>query len=137
MKALVLAVAALWAGAAFAQTAATTTTTTSSAAHQSMIQNLTVLLDLTPSQATQVQAILQDEHQQMKQAFEAAKASGTKPDWDQIRAEHQQLEQDTVTKLTPVLNATQLKKFQVLMQMHHFGHRPGGPPPAAAPPASG
>jgi hypothetical protein len=133
MKAFVLALAALWAGAAFAQTA--TTTTTSSSTHLTPIQSLTILLDLTPAQATSVQAILEDEHQQMKQAFEAAKTAGTKPDWQQMRATHQQLEQDTITKLTPVLNATQLKKFQVLTQMHHFGHRPG-PPPAGAPPAS-
>ena len=46
---------------------------------------------------------------------------------------HEQLEQQTVAQLTPVLNSTQLAKFQILMKMHHahfHGHGHGGPPPA-------
>jgi hypothetical protein len=130
MKAVVLALAALWAGVAFAQAPATASNT-----HLTHMQGLTVLLDLTEAQSAQVQAILEDEHQQMRQTFESAKASGTKPDWQQMKALHQQLEQDTITKLTPVLNATQLKKFQVLMQMHRPHHH--GPPPGTAPPPAG
>ena len=126
MRAFVLALAVLWAGAAFAQAPAAT-----SAGPAAHMQNLAILLDLTPAQTASVQAIFQDQHQQMKQAFEAAKASGAKPDWQQMRALHQQFEQDTITKLTPVLNATQMKKFQALMALRpprHFHH---GPPPDA------
>jgi hypothetical protein len=130
MKAVVVALAALWAGAAFAQGPAT-----ESNAEAKHMQNLAVLLDLTEAQSAQVQAILEDEHQQMRQAFESAKAAGTKPDWQQMKTLHQQLEQDTITKLTPVLNATQLKKFQVLMQMHRPHHH--GPPPGMTPTPAG
>ena len=75
-----------------------------------------------------MQAILQEEHAEMK----AAKASGTKPDW-------QKIQQDTLQKLAAVpLSATQLKKFQIIQQtMHghgHFSH--GGPPSDAAAPAA-
>jgi hypothetical protein len=131
MKAFVLALAALWAGAVFAQAPATNTGNT----QQSHMQNLALLLDLTPAQTTQVQTILQDEHQQMKQAFESAKSSGTQPNWQQLRTLHQQIEQDTITKLTPVLNATQLQKFQALQKMHRGFHhrRPPGTSSGSAP----
>ena len=59
------------------------------------------LLDLTDAQKAQVQTILEQEHAQMKQQFEQAKASGTKPDFTQMKALHQQMQQDTIQKLTP------------------------------------
>jgi Spy/CpxP family protein refolding chaperone len=66
----------------------------------------------------------------MKALFDQAQASGTKPSFDQIKALHEQVQQDTIAKLTPVLSPAQLKKFQVLMQERGpmgRGHR--GPPP--------
>lgn len=139
MRGTVLALALVFAGAASAQTPPPP----NAAAHQAQMMNdLATLLDLTPTQKPQVQAILQEEHTQMqaqhaqiKELFEQAKASGTKPDFTQIKAMHQQLEQDTVTKLTPVLNSTQLAKFQILAKMHHQHFHHHGPPPEA--PASG
>src|ERR1700752_1482269 len=101
------------------------------------MNNLATLLDLTDAQKVQVQAILQQEHAKMKEAFEQAKSSGTKPDWQQMKALHQQIQQETLQKLTPVLSATQLKKFQVLSQMHHRGHFGHGAPAGSstAPPS--
>jgi len=134
IKACVMAVAALWAGAALAQAPEGPP---SPAKH---IESLAVLLDLTDAQKAQVQTILQGEHAQMKALFEQAKAAGGKPDFQAMHAAHQQISQDTLTKLSSVLNATQLKKYQTLEQMHAHGFgRPshGGPPPAlngAAPP---
>ena len=138
MRATVLALALMCAGAAFAQTPPNPA---NAAAHQAQMMNdLGTLLDLTPAQKPQVQTILQQEHAQMqaqhaqiKELFEQAKAAGTKPDFTQIKAMHQQLEQQTIAQLTPVLNSTQLAKFQILMKMHHahfHGHGHGGPPPA-------
>jgi len=132
MRATVLALALLCAGAALAQTPAPA----DAAAHQAQRMNdLATLLDLNPAQKTQVQAILQEEHASMKQAFEQAKASGTKPDFTQMKALHEQIQADTIQKLTPVLSSTQLAKFQIVMKnMHpHFHHR--GPPPSDAPAA--
>ncbi|HXN79404.1 MAG TPA: hypothetical protein VN869_00775, partial [Steroidobacteraceae bacterium] len=67
-------------------------------------------------------------------------ASGTKPDVQQMHALHQQIQQETLQRLTPVLSPAQLKKFQIIAQeMHgrhghgHFGH--GGPQDAATPSA--
>jgi Spy/CpxP family protein refolding chaperone len=135
MKATVLALALLASGAAFAQTASTTAAPPNAAAREARhMDNLATLLDLTPAQKAQVQTVLEGEHAQMKAAFEQAKASGTKPDFAQMKALHQQIQADTMQKLSPVLSALQLKKFQVLSQMHgphHWHHR--GPPPSGAP----
>jgi hypothetical protein len=99
------------------------------------MEQLATLLDLTDAQKAQVQAVLEEEHAKMRAAHEQAKASGTKPDWSQMQAMHEQIQQEIVQKLTPVLSAAQLKKFQTLQQMHgdmmhgHFGHGGGAPPP--------
>ena len=133
MKASIVAVAALLcAGAVFAETPPP-----APAAAASHMDNLATLLDLTDAQKAQVQTVLQQEHAKMKESFEQAKASGTKPDWQQMKAVHQQIQQETLQKLQPVLSATQLKKFQIIQQAmhghHHFGH--GGPSTSSAPPA--
>jgi hypothetical protein len=99
-----------------------------------MMSDLTTLLDLTEAQKPQVQAILQDEHAQMKQLFAQAKASGAEPDFTQMKAMHQQIEQQTLQKLTPVLTPAQLTKFQILAKMMHGPHGHGGPPMTGAPP---
>jgi hypothetical protein len=127
MKACVVAVAALWACAAVAQNPGPGN-------EAARMANLATVLDLTDAQKAQVQTILQAEHAQMRALFEQAKAAGGKPDFQAMHAAHQQISQDTVTKLSTVLSATQLKKFQALQQLHErgFGH-PHGPPPSGAP----
>jgi Spy/CpxP family protein refolding chaperone len=129
MKAAVVTLAALWAGAALAGNAAGG----NQAAH---LEKLAVLLDLTDAQKPQVATILQGEHAQMRALIDQAKAAGGKPDFQAMKAAHEQISQDTMTKLSGVLSPAQLKKFQTLREMHHgFGHRPGGPggAPQAAP----
>ena len=129
MKASVLALAALWAGAALAGGPG-------GGNPGSHMANLALLLDLTDAQKPQVQTILQGEHAQMKALFEQTKAAGGKPDFQALHAAGQQIQQDTLTRLSGVLSPVQLQKFQALQQMHHgFGHHgpPGGAPP---PPAS-
>lgn len=122
MKASVVALAALWAGAALAGAGGG-----SEASH---MEKLAILLDLTDAQKPQVETILQGEHAQMKALIEQTKAAGAKPDFQALHAARQQINQDTLTKLSGVLSPIQLKKFQTLQQMHHgFGHR--GPPPGA------
>jgi hypothetical protein len=137
MKATVFALALLWAGALCAQTPPAAES--HAAAH---LDKLATLLDLTDAQKAQVQAVLQEEHAKIRAAHDQAKASGTKPDWEQMKALHQQIQQETLQKLTPVLSESQLKKFQTLQELHTdmmmhgpFGHggAPGGgdaPPPA-------
>ena len=129
MKATVFALAVLSAGALFAQAPAPPE-------HAAHLEKLATLLDLTDAQKTQVHAVLQEEHAKIKAAHEQAKASGTKPDWQQMQALHQQIQQETLQKLTPVLSASQLKKFQTLQEMHdgmhgHFRH--GGAPEGSTP----
>jgi Spy/CpxP family protein refolding chaperone len=145
MKTKLLAVVVLWVGAAVAQAPDSSPSGGAPAAdggpppgfrHESAaerLDHLAVLLDLTDAQKAQVGTILEEEHAKMKEAHDQAKASGTRPTPEQMKAEHQQMQQDTLAKLTPVLTPAQLKKFQVLMQEHgrpEMGARPqtGGPP---------
>ena len=133
MRTSVVALALLLAGTAFAQAPAAPSG--KQARQAQMMDNLTVLLDLTDAQRPQVQAVLDQQHAEMKAAFDQAKAAGTKPDFTQMKATHDQMQAETLQKLTPILSPLQLKKFQVLEQMehehfHHRGPPPGGPPPA-------
>ena len=135
MKATLMTIALLCAGAAYAQTSPPAPPHAADATRH--MDDLATLLDLTEAQKAQVQAILQQQHAKMKESFEQAKASGTKPDWQQMKALHEQLQQETLQKLAPVLSATQLKKFQIIQQeMHaHMGHMAHGQKGTATPPA--
>jgi Spy/CpxP family protein refolding chaperone len=117
MKASLVALAALWAGAAVAGNTAAGTGT-------SHMEKLALLLDLTDAQKPQVQSILEGQHAQMKALIEQTKAAGGKPDFQALHAARQQISEDTVAKLSGVLSPAQLKKFQALKQMRHgFEHR--------------
>ena len=120
MKATVLTLALLCAGAAYAESPAAP----HGADVASHMQDLATLLDLNDSQRAQVQTILEEQHAKMKQSFEQAKASGTHPDWQQMKALHEQMQQETLQKLSTVLSATQLKKFQIIQQHMHQMHHP-------------
>lgn len=119
MKARFLAVALLWVGAAMAQTPDSTGGGPGPGGHHESpaqrMDNLATLLDLTDTQKTQVQAVLEAEHAKMKALHDQAEASGQKPTFDQMKAAHEQAQQDTITQLTPILSPAQLKKFEVLM----------------------
>ena len=120
MKTTVLALALLCAGPVFAQTSPSAADHAAHAAHH--MDNLATLLDLTDAQKAQVQTIMQEEHAKMKASFEQAKASGTHPDMQQMHAMHEQLKQETLQRLTPVLSPAQLKKFQIIAQEMHGRH---------------
>jgi Spy/CpxP family protein refolding chaperone len=139
-RSLGTALLALAAGVVLAQTPAPSTT-----GPTGRMDKLATLLDLTASQKTQVQTILQEQHTQMRQLhsqmkaqWQAAKAAGTKPDFAQMRSSFQQLHQDTLTKLSTVLSASQLTKFKTLESMtRHHGFRHGGFGGGAAATSSG
>jgi Spy/CpxP family protein refolding chaperone len=137
MKSSLLALVLLCgAAAAFAQAPPDHPPGPPNAAHQ--LDRLTTLLDLTDTQRAQVKTILDAEHAKMRAQFQAAQASGTKPTFEEMRAARQQARAATVQQLTPVLTASQLKKFQVLMEEERgpHGRGPHGPPSGDAPPAS-
>jgi periplasmic protein CpxP/Spy len=129
MKISLAVVAALWMGVATAQAPDSSGDggpgpgfRHESAAER--LDHLATLLDLTDAQKAQVQTILEEQHAKMKAQRDASQASGQKPTFEQMKAEHEQLRQETLAKLTPVLSPAQLKKFQVLMEERG---PPGGP----------
>ena len=136
MKATVMTIALLCAGAAYGQTPPPLPAPNAAQVARHM-DDLATLLDLNDTQKAQVQSILQEEHAKMRASFEQAKASGTKPDWQQMKALHEQLQQETVQNLSKVLSATQLKKFEIIQKaMHaHMGHHMGHGESGTAAPA--
>ena len=120
----------LAAGLASAQTppADSPPTTSSSTQHLNRLDRIAILLDLSAEQKTQVEQVLQQQRQQMQALWQQQKASGTQPNFQQLRAERQQLRQQTLASLQTILSAEQLNKFEILQtSQHHRGwrHRPG------------
>jgi len=95
------------------------------------MDRLATLLDLNDGQKAEVQTVLEEERAKVQALFQQAKASGTRPTRDQMRANHEQLKAETLQKLSTVLTESQLKKFQILEEDHGpRGFRgPHGPPP--------
>jgi Spy/CpxP family protein refolding chaperone len=135
MKIMLLAVAVLWVGTAVAQTPQTSPAGAQGASagapgphfrHETAaerLDHLAILLDLTDEQKAQVQAILDEQHSKMKALHQQARESGQRPSFEQMKSQHEQMQQEVLAKLTPVLTPAQLKKFQVLMEERG---RPGG-----------
>ena len=85
------------------------------------MDRMALLLDLDAYQKTEVEKILKEHHEKMRSEFEAARASGTRPTREEMQARREQSQQELHTKLSGVLNETQLKKFDALRE----GHGPG------------
>lgn len=112
-----LALAWLTSSVALAETAATTPSAQDASAR---MDRMALLLDLDAYQKTEVEKILKEHHETMRSEFEAARAAGTRPTREEMQAKREQSKQELHTKLSGVLNETQLKKFDAL----HEG-RPG------------
>ena len=111
---------------------------------QRRMERLSVLLDLTPAQRRQVQAIFSDEHAKMKTSMQQVRQA-----MRQARAAHEAVHKETLQRLSSVLSPTQMKKLQALMpehgmmhgmmmhgmMMHEMGHGMdmGAPPPPPGP----
>ncbi|MBS0365266.1 MAG: hypothetical protein JSR67_05520 [Proteobacteria bacterium] len=138
MKTPAFALALLLAGTAWAQNPPTAAPNTQMEARKAEhMQDLATLLDLSDSQKAQVQSILEAQHAKMKtemqQARAQAKAAGNQPDREQMKAQFQQHQQETLQRLGAVLSAQQLAKFRILQKMRHGHHDHAGhwrhPPP--------
>ena len=86
------------------------------------MDRMAVLLDLNDSQKAEVQKILNEQHQKLDAKHAELRAAGTKPTREERAKFHQELKQDTVTKLQAVLSPEQIKKFEALTD-HPRGHR--------------
>ncbi len=88
------------------------------------MDRMAVLLDLNDTQKAQVQKILDEQHEKVKAVHDEQRSAGTKPTREERAKFHEDLKQDTVTKLQSVLSADQIKKFEVLMDRprKHGGH---------------
>ncbi|GEM_PF-1237286 len=87
------------------------------------IDKLAVLLDLDDYQKQEVDSILAAKREAAEAKREEFKASGTRPDRETMRAEHEAMRAATRDELAAVLTPSQLEKFELLMEQH----RPRGP----------
>lgn len=87
------------------------------------MDRMALLLDLDDYQKTEVEKVLQEHHEQLRAEREAALASGERPSREEMKAKREQYQQELRTKLSGVLNETQLNKFDALTE----GRGPGGP----------
>ncbi len=92
------------------------------------IDRLTVLLDLDPYQAQQVQQALTDQRNAMRAERQNERAAGTRPSFQEMQARRAQAEQDLIGKLGTVLSDAQITKLKVLLEPPHGR---GGPPGGA------
>jgi len=101
------------------------------------LSDLTTLLDLTESQRLQMQQALEAQHEKMQAQFQQFKSSGQPPTPAQMKATHQQMQQELLASVKPFLSESQFNKFQLLTQRQHHGwHGHRGPPPAGAAPGA-
>lgn len=121
-KVTLLALAWLASGVAFAADTSTATTPPAQIAPGPNMDRLALLLDLDAYQKTEVEKILKEQHEQMRTARAAARASDTRPSREERQAQREQHKLELQTKLSGVLNETQLKKFEAL---HERGPGPG------------
>lgn len=112
-KVTLLALAWLASGVAFA---ADPPATPGPGARGPDMERMALLLDLDAYQKTEVEKILKEHHEQMRSQFETAKASGTRPSRDEMKTLREQSKQELQTKLSGVLNETQMKKFEALRE---------------------
>ncbi|MET0658199.1 MAG: hypothetical protein ABW110_08605 [Steroidobacteraceae bacterium] len=78
------------------------------------MDRMAILLDLNDSQKTAVQQVLEEQRQKMRTAREQNESSGTRPSREEMQKLHEQMKQQTVTKLQGVLTPEQIKKFEAL-----------------------
>jgi len=126
-KVTLLAIAVLASGIAFAQAPAGAPN-----AHKAeRMDRMALLLDLDAYQKTEVAKVLEEQHEQMRAARDASRAAGERPSREEMKARHEQADQELHTKLSGILNETQLKKFDALREgrgpgPRRFGHKDRG-----------
>jgi hypothetical protein len=120
-KVTLLALAWLTSGVALAQAPATP----ADGPDAERMDRMALLLDLDAYQKTEMEKVLKEHHTKMRAEHEAARASGAaRPSREEMQARREASKQELQTKLSGILNETQLKKFEALREGH--GPRFGG-----------
>lgn len=79
------------------------------------LERLTIVLDLDEYQKGEVQKVLEAQRAKMEAAREQLRASGERPSFEQMKAQHDAAQKETVEALSSVLTPEQLKKFEAFM----------------------
>jgi Spy/CpxP family protein refolding chaperone len=95
------------------------------------MERIALLLDLDDYQKSEVQKVLEAQHEQMHATMEQERSSGQHPSREEMQARHEQFQKDTLDKLSSILNEQQLRKFAALSDHpgphgHHRGESSQG-----------
>lgn len=89
------------------------------------MDRMATLLDLNDSQKAEVQKILGEQHEKLDAIHAQQRTAGTKPTREERAKFHEEMKQDTMTKLQAVLSPEQIKKFEALTDHRRGHHRHG------------
>ena len=89
------------------------------------IDKLAVLLDLNDQQKSEVDRVLKEQHEAAMAHRDEMRKSSERPSFEDMQAYHQQMVDDTVSKLQKTLSAKQIEKLKILMETPPMMH--GGP----------
>ncbi len=79
------------------------------------LDRMALLLDLDEGQKAAVKQVFDEQRTQRKAEFDKAKDSQARPSREDMRAKREQMKNETVEKLRPILSDIQLTKFEALM----------------------
>lgn len=124
MSIRVISAAVLWlvAGSVLAEPPASPAPSAQDGA--SRIDRLGILLDLDEGQKVAVKKVFDEQFASRQALRKEAKESGTRPSREEMHAKHEQMRQEMVEKLRPILSDQQMTKFEALAE-HPPGPRPG------------
>lgn len=124
MSIRVISAAVLWlvAGSVLAEPPASPAPSAQDGA--SRIDRLAILLDLDEGQKVAVKKVFDEQFASRQALRKEAKESGTRPSREEMHAKHEQMRQEMVEKLRPILSDQQMTKFEALAE-HPPGPRPG------------
>lgn len=80
------------------------------------IDKLAVLLDLNDQQKGEVDRVLKEQHDAAMAHRDEMRKSDKRPSFEDMKAYHQQMVDDTVAKLQKTLSPKQIEKLKILME---------------------
>ncbi len=80
-----------------------------------MVEEIATELQLDDTQKNELKRVFEQQRQKMEQMREERKASGERPDREEMKAHREKMHQELVTQVRTFLTAEQVEKFEQIM----------------------
>jgi hypothetical protein len=80
-----------------------------------MVEEIATELQLDDTQKNELKRVFEQQRQKMEQMREERKASGERPDREEMKAHREKMHQELVTEVRTFLTAEQVEKFEQIM----------------------